>query len=329
MDSFSSMDDILNKLLDNNDSGHSDYNMDSEEFINKWDLILFTDGSCIGKKKSNKFGGSGVYIHSYKNSDWNSVKIIYKLIQEQVFIYDSSSEDKKIKVPGLSIYDDITKKYICEEEDCLKIGYNKRDDNHLYCGSHKKETDSVIMGYQTYSPTNIRAEGIAILLALKAILKYLNSDGKSSCSSIKSGIEEISDLSKDEIIDCGIYNMNNTDVVTKDLSKCMQEDNYRFMIVSDSKFWIDLISTWLNGWINKRTVIERKNIDIIVEINYVLTKIKSHEKKTTIFMNHVGGHSDKKIKEEELTFYQKGNVLSDKLATHASASALEKIAVLK
>ncbi len=53
------MEDIINSIMDEGKKATPVLNTASE-YINQWDIIAFTDGSCIGKRQGAKFGGSGV-----------------------------------------------------------------------------------------------------------------------------------------------------------------------------------------------------------------------------------------------------------------------------
>lgn len=317
----------LDKLLnthtdkDTNNVKLGDIDILSEDYINSFKSIIFTDGSCIGKRKGTKFGGSGVYIHSI-DEVYNSLKIFEKIQQEEVVIIEEITN--KILFLG-SKENTAYLSYICNEQECSSIGYSINKSNNLkLCSRHKTEDCVNIYKYELFSPTNIRAEGNAILIALNYILYNItNNEGKLSKKKIKKNILE-------QLENSDIYNINILDLDTwkyEDKIFKENENNYlnKFLIVSDSKFWIDLVETWLSGWAKKRTITEKKNIDIIFKILDILYKLSKLD--CYIQFMHINGHQDKK-KDSDINFYHKGNILADKLATHASQSKDNKLYVL-
>ena len=293
----------------------------SEEYINSFNSIIFTDGSCIGKRKGTKFGGSGVYVHSL-NETYNSLKIFEKIQQEEAIIIEEKSN--KILFLG-SKENDKYLEYICSEDECSSIGYSMNQRNNLkFCSRHKSEECVNIYKYEMFTPTNIRAEGYAILIALNYILYNISNTDKSlSKKKLKKYILE--QLEGSKIYDINILDFDKWDYESN-LFKEDENNSYnKFLIVSDSKFWIDLVSKWLSGWARKRTISDKKNVDIIIKILDILHKLNSH--KCYVEFLHINGHQDKK-KDSEINFYHKGNILADKLATHASQSKDNKLYVI-
>jgi ribonuclease HI len=319
MESSKSIEDFLSNLMDENstikENGIQDYQL-SDEYINKWNVISFTDGSCIGKRGGCKFGGSGIYFYSTKNENYNGFKAFKKYVGDTLLYM---SLDNKI----VEYCSTDCSQNICDVDDCTKISYT----NDTKCSKHKNDTSRISAKYFTYSPTNIRAEGFAILMALQCNLLFLTTDSTKS-SAVKSFIK----LQEQNIINADLTNLNNdifNNVLYKNgVSISELEPNAKsILIVSDSKFWIDLITKWLSNWISKRTLLERKNLDIIVMIYNVLALYCENNIK--LLFQHVEGHKDKKEREENLNIYYKGNILSDKLATHASKSENKEFVILK
>ena len=98
----------------------------------------------------------------------------------------------------------------------------------------------------------------------------------------------------------------------------------KYLIVSDSEFWINVITKWTNSWIKKFIICEKKNLDLIILINYYMHNL--YDNGIEIVFQHVNGHADKN-KEKELNFYEKGNIMADKLANlgHKNKDLLLKI----
>jgi hypothetical protein len=95
------------------------------------------------------------------------------------------------------------------------------------------------------------------------------------------------------------------------LQKEYSEYQYKFLIVTDSEFWINVITKWSNNWIKKKLYMDKKNLDIILYINYYLYLLNTNN--ILIDFKFIRGHADKN-KNEELDIYQKGNIIADKLA---------------
>ncbi len=308
----------LNKLLDSSEETNTD-NIDiySDIYINSFKSIIFTDGSCIGKRTGTKFGGSGVYIHSshieQKYNKWNSYKIFEKPPQEEVLIKDYVS--KKIIFLGDRQSEECYK-YICFIDDCNSIGYALEDDK-LMCSRHKTESSIIKFNYEQFQPTNIRSEGNAILLALKTILYIDNVENEISSKKLKKHLTYSSTKK--------LYNISTLDLTEIKFEDVISGDSNEHLIVSDSKFWIELITKWMSGWVSKRVIMEKKNIDIILKILITLNEMM--EKGHRVKFQHINGHQDKK-QNADINFYHKGNILADKLATHASKSKDNKLSVI-
>lgn len=310
----------LSKLLDMCDvdktNNTTEIDIYSDDYINSFRCILFTDGSCIGKRAGTKFGGSGVYLHSTNTSEdyskWNCYKVFEKPPQEEIII--KSLKTNKVLFLGDKQSTEIIEKYTCEEDNCTSIGYSISSGS-LFCSRHKREDGEAQHTYEQFQPTNIRAEGNAILIALKTVL-YVNDKRAYSTKGIKKWLTE--DI-YDKLKVIKLMDMDSMNVVVE------KESDNKYLIVSDSKFWIELITKWLPGWLSKRTFTEKKNSDIIVKLIVVLDMLARADCSVTFL--HVNGHQDKKDK-EEVTFYHKGNILADKLATHASKSKDNLMTVL-
>lgn len=333
--------DELEKLLDshNTESKSDEISIDSEmlseDFIKKFAAIMFTDGSCIGKRQGTKFGGSGIYIHSTNDNKnynkYNSINIFEKLPQEKIIYINSNSQNDSI----ILYSGDINKEdflYRCSEDNCNKVAYSyksvDKSINNIVCGDHKLEESIIFSKYTIFHPTNIRAEGNAILIALRTI-KYIiqqNIEGnkKNSVKGLGNFLNtqisnSLNDFDYNEVFFAETGTDENGVNIIKD----------EFLIVSDSKFWLDLITNWIKKWVQKRTIMDRKNSDIILEIldTYNWITLNNY----VVKFKHIKGHQDSKKENGEnvkLNFYHRGNILADKLATHASQSKDNKVTVI-
>lgn len=266
-------------ILDQHFAEHTEVKEEVVDF-DIYDVIAFTDGSCISKK--GKSGGSGVYFHS-KISELHQIKILEHMPKSELLYMGL---DNEIIFNG----NEIDFSEYCFEEDCTNIGYAKVEDM-LACSKHKNKDSKVVATYIRHIPTNIRAEGNAILLAIRAMVNMMNSESKTKTQDI-----------------------NGVKVTSLKLTT-PGAINRRMLIITDSKFWIDSIRDWLPGWIANRKLMERKNIDIISKL--ILSINQLTDLGVGLDFLHVRGHQDSK--KEELSFQEKGNVIADKLATHASA----------
>lgn len=329
--------DDLEKLLDSNNGNNGNNgnkeveiedDMLADSVIKSFSAIVFTDGSCIGKRQGTKFGGSGIYIHSTNNNKkyrkYNSINIFEKLPQEKILYnkHDSSIILYSGDTNGVDF------KYRCCEENCNKIAYSYISNqdigncNRIVCSDHKSESSIIFSKYTLFHPTNIRSEGNAILIALRTI-KFMIEGKNKRCKLENYLSSQVSNY---------LNNFDYNEIFTANAGESENKTSNivdEFLIVSDSKFWIDLITIWLKGWVVKRSIMERKNSDIILEIldvhNWIILN------KSIVKFKHIKGHQDSKKengKSVELNFYHKGNILADKLATHASQSKDNKITVI-
>jgi ribonuclease HI len=275
-------------------------NLENEIIINKYELLLFTDGAHERVKKRSSFG---IYIQSLNEKNelykYNDTKIIKKINKDHI-IYNKNNI-----INYHSLFYITNDK--CKSEDCnyYAIYASKNNNNNLlngeFCKIHK--TDDMIQSAQfiNYDPTNIRAEGLAIIYSL-IYLKIILIDNITNKDDIISAINTIE---------------FNNELKFTEYNPVESANNKYFLIITDSEFWINVITKWCNNWIKKDIVLEKKNIDLIYYINYLLTLLA--EKNIIIEFKFVRGHSDKdaKQKKQKLNLFQKGNVIADKLANLA------------
>lgn len=313
------MNDILeNDFKDTKVSAKNEDNDDfneSPEHLSQFNLIFFTDGSCLGngKQDSRNKAGFGIYIVSPNEQSkyhiHNDTKIIKK-IDKEVIIYNLYSYD----INHISICNtkDSTENNIkCNVDTCTyyAIYTDCNNEQHTTCKIHK--TDDMLLNKQffQFQGTNIRAEGIAILYALlyiKTIVADKNDTKKSVIKNLK--LDNLTNIKK---------SIHTIDFRTKSANK--------YLIVSDSQFWIDVITKWSNSWVYKFTILEKKNLDINILINYYMNQL--YDNGVEIVFQHVKGHSDKN-KDVKLNFYQRGNVMADQLANLANKLKDSKLKVV-
>jgi ribonuclease HI len=293
-----SMDDFdLDNLINESYKQSENEETKSEENVINYELMVFTDGGHERVKQRSSFG---IYIKCQnKESELythNETKIIKKLNKDSI-IYNHNNNN--IYYHTL-FKNDTSDKCIYTNCKYFPIYANNELENGLYCKSHKNENMKQTMTFVNYDPTNIRAEGLAIcygLLYLKSLL--------------------INNVNKTELVDyLNTYQVSNNNLEFKEYIIPFKTNNYKFyQIITDSEFWINVITKWGNNWIKQNKVLEKKNIDIIYFINGLLNELLDN--KTIIHFKFVRGHSDKNNKEKKYNIYQKGNVIADKLANIA------------
>lgn len=282
-----------------NDNLNYQNKQDNEEDtinINDYDLLLFSDGAYERVKKRSAFG-----IYVYNNIEtsqfnkFNDIKIIKKIDKDLLF-YNKNTFD-------ITFYNYITPNtdiVKCNNEDCkyYAIYNNQNDFTGKYCKNHKLDNMDLVVNYFSYDATNIRAEGLGILYSLIFIK-----------SIVLDNLENKKDILKNMKIDF----INNIHESFKIITRFdINSYNFKFLIVTDSEFWINVITKWSNSWIRKKTYIDKKNLDIILYINYYLYILNSNN--ILIKFKFIRGHSDKKNTIDKLNLFQKGNIMADKLA---------------
>lgn len=262
----------------------------------KYDLLIFSDGAHERVKKRSSFG---IYIYCENNTTdfnkYNDTKIIKKIERDQ-FFYNKNNLD----IVYYNYINNNNQCIKCQHESCNYYAiYNYENENSgKYCKNHKLDNMDILINYFIYEPTNIRAEGFGILYSL-IYIKLILVDK----------IIEKNELNKK----LNITSINNIKDSIKVINKDKTNDyNYKFLIITDSEFWINVITKWCNNWVKKNQYLDKKNIDIILYINYYLYLLNNE--KILIDFKFVRGHSDKNNSNNSLNIYQKGNVMADKLA---------------
>lgn len=274
MNSFD-IDQLINDDLLNNNNDNQNENIQHD--YHKYDLLIFSDGANERVKKRSAFG---IYIYNDNENSpfyiYNDTKIIKKIDKDQLF-YNSKTFDIIYYNNILNSNQNIIK---CQNELCNYNAIYNFENEHTgkFCKNHKSGNMELIINYFNYDATNIRAEGLGILYSLIYIkLIVLNKL-----------------IDKDEILNkCNLKKINNINdsfnVITK-LKDCQYKN--KFLIITDSEFWINVITKWSNSWIKKKIYMDKKNLDIILYINYYLSLLNNN--KILIDFQFVRGHSDKK-----------------------------------
>ncbi len=274
----------------------NDINIENQnENQNKeYNLILFSDGAHERVKKRSAFG---IYVYcKNKKSEYNKyndTKIIKK-IDKDLFFYN-----KNFDIIYYNYIDKNNQNIKCQNDLCnyYAIYNNENEIDGKFCKNHKTDNMNLLINYFSYEATNIRAEGLGILYSL-IYLKLI----------ILDNIQDKEELNKNLLLN-KLENIHKSlQIINK---KEYSEYQYKFLIVTDSEFWINVITKWSNNWIKKKLYMDKKNLDIILYINYYLYLLNTNN--ILIDFKFIKGHADKN-KNEELDIYQKGNIMADKLA---------------
>jgi ribonuclease HI len=180
-----------------------------------------------------------------------------------------------------------------------------------YCKIHKNDSMVQTMTFINYDPTNIRAEGLAIVYALM-YLKFVIIDN----------------ITRETLVNhFNTFQFENPKLQFVEYKIPVDTAGYTFyQIITDSEFWINVITKWSNGWIKQNKILEKKNIDIIYYINILLNAL--FDNKIIIHFQFVRGHADtKKNKDSKYTIYQKGNIMADKLANIAKENSNNNVKI--
>lgn len=283
------IDQLINDNINNINIENENNNEDKE-----YNLILFSDGAHERVKKRSAFG---IYVYCKNNkSEYNKYNdtTIIKKIDKDLFFYN-----KNYNIIYYNYLEKNNQIIKCQNESCNFYAIYNIDNelNGKFCKNHKTENMNLLINYFVYEATNIRAEGFGILYSL-IYLKLIIIDNIQD----KEELNKALSLDKLENIHDSLKIINK-----KDYSKYQ----YKFLIVTDSEFWINVITKWSNNWIKKKLYMDKKNLDIILYINYYLHLLNNNN--ILIDFKFIRGHADKN-KNEQLDIYQKGNIMADKLA---------------
>lgn len=296
----------------------------SDERMATYSMVVFTDGGCTGTVNASRGigttnGGFGAYIWSANKHPLHNTKIVCRLPPKMVAIrslntgrFDIDLVEDHAQRP-MAIH---SKELLCTTDGCdniwtyaatLHVTYAATPHEGICstCRAKLSQDDkkkfTPLKKWEAYTPTNIRAEGLAILTALQAALAKKKSDLRKVCR--PHGIGTKSTLHGVLHPKVGMRRMD-WDSGTK-----------KILIVTDSLFWIDLITKWLPSWIQKKIVFEKKNSDIVCAIYDQMQTLAGLN--IAVEFQHIRGHQDKAIASDQLNLFHKGNILVDKLATHS------------
>ena len=158
---------------------------------------------------------------------------------------------------------------------------------------------------ETFYVTNIRMEGLAIVSTLALFANALITD-----IADKTILDRLNSLSFDAKDLKIIYGPN-------ELNASHPTKRTTIEIVTDSLFWINVIESWMPGWIRKGIVMEKKNPDILLLLRYYTELL--NQNCVQVKYTHVKSHQKGKRTE-----HADGNDIADVLATQAVKNAPTK-----
>jgi ribonuclease HI len=235
---------------------------------------IFTDGACSKNGKSNSNGGIGVYFSDFNNILKNK-HFSKKISKTEVFF---------------------SKQIIFDNKE-----YNTDISNNIHYKSKEENSDIVI-----FYPTNIRAEGYAILYALISCKLNLL-DSIDNIDLIKNFIDNFKTDLINNIFEIKDYHEINQ--ITDDIPQ------YKIIIYTDCKFWIQTLKSWLPKWLKENKLNNYKNIDLIIYLYYYIELLKKNNIEVDI--QYIKAHMDRKNK-TQMTKEHKNNCIADRLAVGGS-----------
>lgn len=146
--------------------------------------------------------------------------------------------------------------------------------------------------------TNIRMEGLAIVAALALYADVLINNIPSEAVNVVKRLNECKPFKLDGL---------KTTYAPNELKTPAMGKSTIIEIVTDSLFWINVIESWMPGWVRKGVMAEKKNPDILLMIRYYTELFKQNC--VTIVLTHVRSHQKGKR-----TAHADGNDVADVLA---------------
>jgi ribonuclease HI len=183
------------------------------------------------------------------------------------------------------------------------IQIHKANDHETFTYNSKNRTLSDPNTSITYYNSNIRAEGYAILYTMW-IAKFRYIDNWDINNSLLSKLKDNSYLYPMDSIDLRSVEMMNANLARS-------SKNITITIVTDSKFWIDMLDKYIPSWIIKDIYLEKKNCDLVIYMIYIKSLLKSYN--INIVFRHVRAHTTSK----QMNADEVGNDIADKLAVRS------------
>lgn len=152
---------------------------------------------------------------------------------------------------------------------------------------------------ETFYITNIRMEGLAIVSSLAVYANVLIDNPP---------------IGKPDLLDrlnqCDVFKLDGLKVNYEfdELRASNPVEPILIEIITDSQFWINVIESWMSGWIRKKIMMEKKNPDILLMLHYYMELFRQNN--ITIKYTHVRSHQRGKR-----TIHADGNDVADRLAT--------------
>ena len=150
--------------------------------------------------------------------------------------------------------------------------------------------------------TNIRMEGLAIVSTLALYVNALVDNIAVGQTDVLKRLNECDPFKTDAL---------KTAYGPSELRSSSTRNDVSIEIVTDSKFWMDVIlhPSWMAKWISKGIIMEKANPDILLMLIYYTEVLKQNE--IEVKYTHVRSHQ----KKGKRTEHADGNDVADVLAT--------------
>lgn len=154
---------------------------------------------------------------------------------------------------------------------------------------------------ETFYVTNIRMEGLAIISVLSLYEELL----------INNYDRDIAPIDRlNSLTPYDVSKMKFTYEPTELKAANTLDHGTEIEIVTDSQFWINVVTAWMPTWIRKNIAMTKKNPDILLMFQYYLQRLNQNNIK--VKFTHVKSHQ-----RANRTFHADGNDVADVLATSA------------
>lgn len=167
-------------------------------------------------------------------------------------------------------------------------------------------------GFQEFSVTNIRMEGLAIVSALALYTHTLVTAPASPEVERKDVVAILNAANPFRTAGFKLeYQPSELDAWTAPKPPGCQVS---VEIVTDSQFWINVVESWMPKWIRTNKIADKKNQDILLMFAHHMQVLKHNG--VAIAFTHVRSHQ-----QGARTAHADGNDIADELATAASTNA--------
>ncbi len=153
---------------------------------------------------------------------------------------------------------------------------------------------------RTFNITNIRMEGLAIIATM-----FLYAEKFVYKKNIADPVEHLNCFFLKQTTPLKLSYSEN------ELNQRNDTECQSFEIVTDSKFWMQVIEQWLPGWVRKGILMQKANPDLLLILYHLITLFEQN--KIKVKFTHVRSHQKGKR-----SHHADGNDIADILATRST-----------